>query len=125
VLVGGKALRNKKLSDSIQVMKRAKKLQNVLKRGKALQTKSTQLLNVGPLLESVAPKSTPSEQTSEQTSPTTINEPSPPIINILKKLMNSESASKKENYSEQEQDTILKNLTSLLNSDTEFEIEIK
>jgi hypothetical protein len=77
---------------------------------------------------SVTPlESTPAPVTPPITITTTLpaSVPEPTIDDVLKKLTESTTASKKEEYTPQEQDTILKNLATLLTSaSTTFTIEV-
>jgi hypothetical protein len=83
-------------------------------------------------LESTPASVTPLESTPAPVTPlititTTLpaSVPEPTIDDVLKKLTESTTASKKEEYTPQEQDTILKNLATLLTSaSTTFTIEV-
>jgi hypothetical protein len=86
---------------------------------------------VTPLESTPAPvtplESTPASVTPPITITTTLPAPvpEPTIDDVLKKLTESTTASKKEEYTPQEQDTILKNLATLLTSaSTTFTIEV-
>ena len=77
---------------------------------------------------SIASSEAPSEAPSE-VSPTPVTPPNatsePTIDDVLQKLTESKTASKKAIYTPQEQDTILKNLATLLASDSKkFTIEV-